>query len=104
MKRENKVRWEFFGLFLWALLTLGVGGVWLAMKIRASDGEVVPKGEGVAQNRISLNGVSLSEVKAGNKETEYFGSELAVTSNLKLVKYEDVKIEGRGNTTWTLLK
>ena len=104
MKRKNKVRWEFFGLFLWALLILGVGGVWLAIKIRASDGNSETVSEKITQLYFSLSDVTLAEMKAGSKKTEYLGNKLTLKNSQQKTEFAEVKLEGRGNTTWAMQK
>ena len=50
---------------------------------------------------LSLNGVTLSEINSGSKETKYEGNTLTVNDTTTVT---DVEIKGRGNSTWKYIK
>lgn len=49
---------------------------------------------------IELNGVSLEEIKGGSKETKYEGNELALDNGGQIIRFDNVEVKGRGNSTW----
>lgn len=110
MKRKKKSRWELFGFILVTFIVFVVfvvfvvGGIYLGIKSWADNGGASQKSEKVAQLQFSLNGVSLEEMKNEGKEKEYFGNKLVMEDERGAMEFENVKVEGRGNTTWTLLK
>ncbi len=49
---------------------------------------------------ITLNGVTLDEIKAGSKETKYEGTGVEISDGSSASSYEDATVKGRGNSTW----
>ncbi|MBR3248887.1 CotH kinase family protein [Candidatus Saccharibacteria bacterium] len=49
---------------------------------------------------LGLNGVSLIDMKEGDKDTKYAGNTVALLSMGKEQKWEEVEVKGRGNATW----
>lgn len=54
--------------------------------------------------KVTLNGVELSDITNGSKDTKYLGNDLKIYADGKIYDYSDVEIKGRGNWTWTLPK
>lgn len=50
--------------------------------------------------KITLNGVSLDELKEGNKETKYEGNNLEFIDVNGSYNFSGVQVKGRGNSTW----
>ena len=60
---------------------------------------------GVPVMEISLaDGLELSEIDGGSKETKYEGNELDLYDTGMKYEFDNVEIKGRGNTTWGKLK
>ena len=59
---------------------------------------------GVPRMDIKLNEVNLEEIKAGPKQEKYKGNQLDLYYNGQVLRYDDVEVKGRGNTTWEQVK
>jgi hypothetical protein len=53
---------------------------------------------------ITLNGVTLDEIKAGGKDTKYDGAGAEISDGGSASSYEDTTVKGRGNSTWVYPK
>lgn len=86
----------FFGVGLLILLILVV---FLVQANSASRDEISQK-VAVPELRLTLNDVTLDEIKENGKEIKYSGNNLALGD----LGFDDVEIKGRGNTTWAQVK
>ena len=85
------------------ILIVGVGlGVKYGME-RAVAEDILAQfpDRGVPRMNISLNGVTLDEIKAGSKDTKYEGNDVTVYEGDKAtLEAGGVRVKGRGNGTW----
>ena len=102
-KKTRKVR-EGVGLFLTgAVLALVfiLGLIWWVVEGSKSDLEKRGfEDRGVPVMEISLNGVALSEIDEGSKETKYEENEVTVYEDGETTELDNVMIKGRGNGSW----
>lgn len=91
--------WRRFGFFVVGFLTILLGG-FLVQKVLVPKGEISQKEPAVPEIRITLNDISLDEIKENGKDAKYLGNELAVGD----LSFENVEIKGRGNATWSQVK
>lgn len=85
------------------ILIVGVGlGVKYGME-RAVAEDILAQfpDRGVPRMNISLNGVTLDEIKAGSKDTKYEGNDVTVyEGDRATLEAGGVRVKGRGNLTW----
>ena len=85
------------------ILIVGVGlGVKYGME-RAVAEDILAQfpDRGVPRMNISLNGVTLDEIKAGSKDTKYEGNDVTVyEGDSATLEAGGVRVKGRGNGTW----
>ena len=85
------------------VLIVGIGLLVKYGMERAVAEEVLVKfpDRGVPRINITLNGVSLEEINAGSKDVKYEGNWLDLyEGDEKTLEAENVRVKGRGNTTW----
>lgn len=79
-------------------MALIVVGIFLVQKDLEHKGELAlpPKRTALPEMRITLNDVTLDEIKQNNKDVKYLGNWLQLGD----LTFEDVEVKGRGNATW----
>ncbi len=98
-----KKNWLLVVLIGVLVLIVGMGLLVKFGMERAAAEEVLTKfpDRGVPRINITLNGVTLEEINAGSKDAKYEGNEVAVyEGEEKTLEAENVRVKGRGNTTW----
>ena len=88
------------------ILIVGVGLLVKFGMERAVAEEVLAQfpDRGVPRMNITLNGVTLSEINGGSKDTKYEGNELSLYEGSEVREFDRVRIKGRGNSTWDQIK
>lgn len=88
------------GIILTLVFVLGI--VW--WNVEGSKTDLEKRGfedRGLPVMEINLaDGLELSEIDDGPKETKYEGNEVVVYENGEASKHNGVEMKGRGNTTW----
>lgn len=54
----------------------------------------------VPELRLYLNGISLEDIRAGDKSIKYEDNRLVVEEENHKIEFNDVQVKGRGNSTW----
>ena len=101
--KQKKFNYRWIWILVGALIVLGIMAgvlVWLIPKV-AQTGTVRV---GLPQLELQLaKGVTFDDFKEGDKTTKYYDNTLTLTDDSK-IKFTDVTLKGRGNTTWGLPK
>ena len=84
-----------------AIVSLIGLGVLLGSDLRQ---EVVLEDRGLPIMNLSLGGVNLETIKAGNKDIKYSDNTVELWVSGELTEYQGVEIKGRGNATWQQVK
>lgn len=63
-------------------------------RVEETEEEVLPR------LSIELNGVTLSDITSGSKQTKYLGNTATFVVDGNDFRFENVEIKGRGNSTW----
>lgn len=96
-QKKSKKKWILVGV----LSLLGAGMIVVgAVSILRMREEVVFEDRGLPIINIELNGVELAEIHDGPKDVKYEGNELDLYEGNEILRYNDVEIKGRGNSTW----
>lgn len=96
-----KVKKDWLLVLFVGVLVLIVGVGLLVKPLVEKEGELARfPDRGVPRMNITLNGVSLDEIKAGSKETKYEGNELSLYEGDEMKEFGGVEVKGRGNSTW----
>lgn len=107
-KKTRKV-WKWVGLVLAGLVLVGViVSVLVWWNLEGSKTDLERRGlpdRGVPVMEITLtDGLELSDIDGGDKDTKYERNEVTVYENGEAREYNDVEVKGRGNTTWGNVK
>ena len=103
-KRARKI-WKWVIWITVGLVLVGtITGFLIWWSLEGSKTDLEKRGlpdRGVPVMEISLaDGLELSEIDGGSKETKYEGNEVTVYENGEAREYNDVEVKGRGNLSW----
>ena len=101
-----KKDWLSFVLVGVLVLIIGVGLVAkVVIGVQLKD-EALAKfpDNGAPRMNITLNGVTLEEIKRGSKEIKYEGNKVELYEGEDILGFDNVRVKGRGNGTWVQKK
>ena len=103
-KQKKKFEYKWTLILVSALVVLGVligVLVWLMPKTAKTGTTRI----GLPQLELQLaKGLAFDDFKEGDKTTKYYDNTLTLTDDSDKIKFVDVTLKGRGNTTWNLPK
>ena len=103
-KQKKKFEYKWTLILVSALVVLGVligVLVWLMPKTAKTGTTRI----GLPQLELQLaKGLTFDDFKEGDKTTKYYDNTLTLTDASDKIKFVDVTLKGRGNTTWNLPK
>ena len=97
--KQKKFNYKWIWILIGVLVALGIVAgvlVWLIPKVTQTGTVRV----GLPQLELQLaKGVTFDDFKEGDKTTKYYNNTLTLTDASDKIKFVDVTLKGRGNTT-----